>query len=112
MSGSKVLLTFLPKFVFFSLLQELVNKLKEWARGCYLMSGKLPGRAQLIADLPGVRAECCRTRAAIREQRQRVSRQLACIVGAQISDEAAGPLVFSVRSFGAVFFLFFRIRFE
>ncbi|PHJ24690.1 kinesin motor domain-containing protein [Cystoisospora suis] len=72
----------------------LVNKLKEWARDCYLMSGKLPGRAKLISDLPGVRTECCRTRAAIREHRKLVSRQIASVLGTQ-TDGGRDPLLLS-----------------
>ncbi|PFH32743.1 hypothetical protein BESB_013550 [Besnoitia besnoiti] len=59
---------------------SLVARLREWARWRYLESGELPNQIQVMTEMPGVRTQCCRLRAAAKQQSKVLREQMRSVL--------------------------------
>ncbi|KEP61814.1 UNVERIFIED_CONTAM: kinesin motor domain-containing protein [Hammondia hammondi] len=69
--------------------ENLVNRLKEWARDRYLATGELPDRTQLATDRPGLRSQCCHLKASVKQQAATLREQMKSLLPADANIFAA-----------------------
>ncbi|KFG41164.1 kinesin motor domain-containing protein [Toxoplasma gondii GAB2-2007-GAL-DOM2] len=69
--------------------ENMVNRLKEWARDRYLATGELPDRTQLATDRPGLRSQCCQLKASVKQQAANLREQMKSLLPADANIFAA-----------------------